>query len=223
MKPLLKIVLFPLLSLIFSFNKSSNLGFMSPQVYKVGRVFVFRASFFDSKDELISQEHVKLKIIGGQMESDRNQFKARWEYEVYPDLDTNLTIGITENSKFVFLHQPRYQKYLFTEICGFPSVHLPLYENLKWKSSIKIPDDSEVYGDYQGWTVKTKSTVIGVSYLDLLDRDALKTWEIRTNSRHNKGANFAVFNFNEEFGFVRLYFKHYDQTSLLMELININQ
>lgn len=222
MKPLFKLVLVSFALVILSLNTSSNIGFMSPQIYKVGRVFVFKASFFDCEQQLISQEEVKLKIIGGQMELDSNQFKARWEYQVYPDLDTNLTIGITENSKFVFLHQPRYQKYLFTEICGFPSVHLPLYENLKWKSSIKIPDDSKVYGEYQGWTVKTKSKVMGVSYVSGIKNDSIKTWEIQTKSRHNQGVNFAVFNFNEEFGFVRLYFKHHDQTSLLMELVTVN-
>lgn len=219
----MKLFFYSLILLLFltSLYENPNSGLMPSKIYTVGRIFVFRASFFDSKNKLICQEEVKLKIIGGQKGSALNQFKARWEYEAYPNLDTNLTIGITEDSKFIFLHQPRDQKYLFTEICGFPSVHLPIYEKLNWQSTIKIPLDSDIYGEYQGWIVKTKSKVIGVSFINALQCDSLKTWEIHTKSKHRKGSNRSILNFNDEFGFVRMYFKHYDETSLIMDLLNI--
>lgn len=220
MRLILILVLLLFISAIAQDNQMFEEG---EHIYTKGKIFTFTSTFLDDLNEIVAEEKVMLHIIGGVKDKYTHQFKARWEYEAYPELNKEITIGIREDEKSIFLHQPRYGKYLFTEIAGFPSVQLPLYVGLKSKGVTKIPKNSDAYGPYQGWKVRSKTEVIGKAQVELPFCGKIETWKINVCSKHRKGRSSVTFFFNKDYGFVKMIFKDHSKSSLVMELIQIKE
>lgn len=133
------------------------------------------------------------------------------------DWISEVTEGIVENSKKVWMHPFRYHHYQFTEVAPFPKIKLPASIGNKWTVT--------VYG-YSGWgdwddsQTKSKYKIEGKENVDIRIGTLTDCWKIKAKSKNSKaGKSKLIYWYHEHYGFVKLEYTNFRKQKLIIELV----
>lgn len=206
-------------------------------IFKPCKEYVFKATFLDSHEKLISESQIKMMASGqrwdGQPEL-QDEVIVQYEYwqediakineyhinKIMSNRAWKKTIktGIIENTDQIWMHPFRDNQYVFTEVAPFPDVKFPLFTGKTW---------SEEFNIYKGWGDWNNSSG-NFNYL-VEAREDIQThfgrmedcWKIKSEATFPFGKSFLDFWFNEKLGFVKMNYVNYEAQKLNIELIEI--
>lgn len=206
-------------------------------VFKPCREYIFKATFLDSHEKLISESQIKMMASGRRWDIQpelQDEVIIHYEYrqedvEKINEYKINKTLsntvwtkknstGIIENVKQIWMHPFRANQFIFTEVAPFPEVKLPLNVGKSWTGQLNI---YKGWGDWNNssgnfiYTVETKE--------DIQTRfgQINNCWKIKSEATYPFGKSFLDFWFNEELGFVKMNYTNYGGQKLNIELIEV--
>ena len=208
------------------------------RVFKPCRQYIFHALYSDDKNNLISDEYIWLMATG---EGWQYQPESQDEVVIQYDFDTTRidqvnqfslnaklstknwvrheVTGVIENKQKTWMHPFRSNQYVFTEVAAFPMVKFPLEAGKTWDSNLNI---HQGWGKWSNTTVNNKYEVIGYETVET-EFKTLKAWHIRGRTLADFGDSVHDFWYNEDFGFVKMLVRNYENQVLSIELSSMKE
>ena len=192
------------------------------QIYTVPHQFIFNAVYYQKENNITSEEIITFTTTGLPWKADSQQVEGVWKYTAKKKTkklfvgqkslawtDSSPT-GVIENNDKTWLHPPRQNQYMLTEIAPFPECRKDYKTGQGFTTLLQINfgwgdwDGKEIYFDY-------KVTNITVNTGDTL-------WTIAASSELEKKKNTCTFIFNNKKGFTLLEYHFYNGDTLIMKL-----
>jgi hypothetical protein len=208
------------------------------RIFKPCREFIYSAKYWDSEYNLISDEHIWMMATGKSWDVQpelQNELIIQYDYneskvDIIRENGLNKellerewsrieTTGVIETEVEVFLHPFRQNQYVFTEVVGFPEMRSPIKEGKTWTANLNI---HEGWGDWENSTLKSTYQIIGLDSLEL-PFIKLEAWHVRVSTLAEFGNSKHDFWYNEEFGFVKMIIKNYEDQLLVFELEEVKE
>ncbi len=204
------------------------------RIFKAGKIYHYKAIYLASNNDTLSNSFVIMKTTGKRWEwQPEKQDLVYYEFPDYKadsiklsnhDINKELQLwknqtgeGVIENMEQVWMHPIRINQYKFTEIAPFPEVQLPLKKGKKWGNPLII---NEGWGEWNGQTIENTYKISGQTTFKLNDLK-IDCWIIKSVATCSLGKSKLTTYFNEEYGFVKMVYRNYENEKLVFELINI--
>lgn len=181
------------------------------------------------KKDTNSIDEIILKVKSGlspfiQNIPDYNQTVILYEYQTLNGkVEINEMTGIIENSKNIWVHPPRTDLFKILELNPFPYIKAPFEVGNKWNWKLNFGDhwsdkrwlawkgENENIYSYQIIKKAKISTKIG----------DLDCYIVESSAKSKLGTTKLTSYFNENFGFVKLYYTNIDSTKIVIELKSV--
>ncbi|MGQ1908229.1 hypothetical protein ACT3CE_00435 [Marinifilum sp. RC60d5] len=203
-------------------------------IFKKGRIHNYKATYLNSKGELLSQNEVNIHSTGERWEQQpEKQDLIYYEFPTYKSDSIKLSNyninkelqnwtgkqseGIIENVEEVWMHPIRVNQYKFTEVAPFPEVRFPLEKGKKWKSSLTI---NKGWGEWNNLEIANKYKITGRTKYTLSSLK-IDCWIIESTSKSSIGKSTLYSLFTNEYGFVKMVYRNYKKEKLIFELIKV--
>ena len=192
------------------------------QIYTAGKKFEFDIKYFQSRENQTTQETISLTITGRNWKHSEKQQEGIWTYFTKPTTEKKFekqktigwvkvdTTGMIENEEKVWLHPPRHNQYLLTEIAPFPD----------FRKNVKVGESYNVVlfigSGFGNWTDKKIKSMYVIKDIEQHSSDTL--WTIEASSQLNEETNSCKFIYSKRRGFVLLDYSFYNGDKLIMKL-----
>ena len=192
------------------------------QVYTANKKFEFDIKYFQSQENQSTQETIILTMTGKKWKRAESQLEGIWTYSTKSKTKKNFqkqktigwstvdTTGIIESEQKVWLHPPRHNQYLLTEIAPFPD----------FRKNLKVGDTYNVFlfigSGFGDWAEKKIKSSYIIKETKQQANDSL--WTIEASSKLDGKINNCKFIYSERRGFVLLDYNFYNGDSLTMKL-----
>jgi hypothetical protein len=202
--------------LLFIFDSWAN------QIFTQKKEFIYLVQYHQKELNLTTHEEVTLSITGNTWKSSADQKEAVWKYRTKSETQylfknqfslgwlSSDTTGILENDDRIYLHPPRHNQYLLTEIAPFPDFRIKKEVGEQYSSITFI---GKGFGQWEGKKVKC---TYSVSSMDKGIEDII--WKINANSEVEGKTNNCEFIVSNKRGFVSISYSFYNGDSMTMKL-----
>ncbi|MEM9324279.1 MAG: hypothetical protein AAGA85_01425 [Bacteroidota bacterium] len=201
------------------------------KVFADCRTWVYQARLWDADYNLLSSERIAVTATGRAWKPQPDlQDEIVIQYQLGPALGNKLRphminprldswtskehTGVIENDQYITMHPFRENFYAFTEVAGFPVVHLPVRVGQRWEDELRIFDG---WGDWSNMDVTTAYEVVAREEVTL-PYGQLPLWHLRAVTDIPLGRTVHDFWFHEQYGFVKFVIKNYAGQLLVIEL-----
>jgi hypothetical protein len=192
------------------------------QIFAHDTVIEYGIEYFQSKNQLKTEESIFLTITGRKWEKDKSQSEVIWTYHSRPETRRKFqdqfsigwfstdTTGVIENETKVWLHPPRHNQYSLTEIAPFPDFRKNLTKGDTYSSILYTGSG---FGVWDGRKIKSIYLVedVRIEHGDTL-------WTISAKSALNEDTNSCVFVFSLKKGFIALDYRFFDGDTMTMKM-----
>ncbi|MEP3388636.1 MAG: hypothetical protein ABJO02_10640 [Reichenbachiella sp.] len=204
-------------------------------IFKPCRQFIYEAKYWDEQYNLISNEKIWMMATGNDWEpqpESQDEIIIQYSYDeeeidrintfninnsISHHWENKATTGVIENSNNTWMHPFRQNQYNFTEIAPFPSVTFPLEDGRTWESFLNI---HEGWGDWSDTELKSHYQIIGKDTLHL-NIGTIEAWHISSIAYAAFGNTTHDFWYNNDYGFMKMIIKNYNNQLLKFELIEV--
>jgi hypothetical protein len=227
------------LAVLFTFIISTCFSQNNLVLFDTLNTYQYKALFINSIGDTISNERIIIYSSGLPWEAQTSQTLIKIFYETEEmalqrienpcykrkkKKKINRVIeertGAIETDSLIWLHPPRSNQYLYTEIAPFPQV-IPFKLDIgqSWESGTMFILFG--WGKFKG-RVKSSYEVVGKFNADYMQIQLQDCWEIKAYSDHNKlGKSFLSFIYQKEYGFLKLDYLFFDGNKIILELESI--
>ena len=208
------------------------------EIFKNETTLLYEATFI--QNEITIREQITLTIYNEPWQLDKNQKKCTYLYNpndsirliINPTIkkrkrlepltssgsSIEITTGMVDNERGLWMHPFRSKQYVYSEIAPFPEI---IYDKLnkgeKWDSKLIIPFG---WGRFNG-RVNSVYEVLGSIDFVYDNKTINNCWRIKAIGKHNKlGESYVDYIFNEEFGFLEINYNMFDGTKMVFKLIS---
>jgi hypothetical protein len=198
--------------------------FVTGQVYSADKKFEYDITYFQNQENLSTHETITLTMTGRKWKWSENQLEGVWTYFTKPKTEKKFqkqktigwlkvdTTGIIENENKVWLHPPRHNQYLLTEISPFPD----------FRKNLKIGDSYNMFlsigKGFGDWTDKKIKFSYVIKNIEQQSDDTL--WTTEASSQLDGKSNNCKFIFSEKKGFILLDYSFYNGDKLTIRLMD---
>lgn len=204
-------------------------------VFKPCRQYIYQAKYWDEEYNLISDELIWMMATGKDWEYqperqdeiiiqynfNEKKIEEIQKFNINKTLthswESSVTTGIIEDGNETLMHPFRQNQYGFTEVASFPYVSFPLEVGKAWNSKLNIHED---WGDWSGSTLENYYEVISIDSVEL-SIGILDGWHIRGNTYASFGNSQHDFWYNDQYGFIKMIVKNYQNQLLKFELVEV--
>jgi len=192
------------------------------QIYSGEQVFEYNTQYFQSKQNLKTEETIYLTITGRKWKNSEDQSEAIWNYKTKPETQKKFqnqfsigwlsadTTGIMENKDKIWIHPPRHNQYSLTEIAPFPDFRKNQKSGDTYFSLLHIGSG---WGEWTGKKVKTQYIIS-----DIKEEADDTFWTIKATSEIDSRYSSSEFILSGKKGFVSLEYNFYNGDKMTMVL-----
>jgi len=192
------------------------------QIYTADKKFDFDIKYFESRENEATQEIISLTITGRKWKHSEKQLEGIWTYFAKPTTKKKFqkqksigwfkvdTTGIIENEEKVWLHPPRHNQYLLTEIAPFPDFRKNLKVGESYSTVLMIGSG------FGNWADKKVKATYVIKDEKQQANDTL--WTIEASSQLDGEKNTCKFIFSAKRGFVLLDYSFYNGDTLTIKI-----
>lgn len=209
-------------------------------IYARGRTYEYKASYFSSDDQLLTESRVKLIATGNpwneqpdlqsavvcDYEFNADHKKRFSPHPLNPGLDrrwvNRVTTGVIEKPNWIWTHPIRENQFISTEVAPFPQVPLPLKVGQTYAANVPIPKTQ--WGKWGGNNIRSTYEVVARQKKEYPFCDGeIECWEVRAESTFQLGTSTLTVYFNEKYGFVEMHYKNYanERITFLLEEVTV--
>lgn len=203
-------------------------------VFKPCREYIYRARYWSTDFELVSDEYIWMMATGKAWAYDESQDEIAIQYStdtsnlneirkhsLNPEIDhlwrEGTVTGIVEDQNSTWMHPFRQNQYTFTEVAPFPQVNFPMEPGAEWTGGLNI---------YEGWGIWSDSRinstyqVIGYETIEL-EYGMLDAWHVKSVGTAPFGTSIHDFWYHMEYGFIKMVINNYAGQVLTFELVEV--
>lgn len=196
--------------------------FWDGQIFTHDKKLIYLIQYHFNELNITTNEKISLTITGNMWKKAAEQKEAIWQY--YTKSETKIlfsdqfslgwlstdTTGIIENDKRIWLHPPRNNQYLLTEIAPFPDFRK------KSKVGDQYSSITFIGSGFGPWDGKKVKSTYSITNIDKVIEDSL--WTIKAISEIEGEINNCEFIFSDKRGFILLSYSFFNGDSLTMKL-----
>jgi hypothetical protein len=196
--------------------------FWDGQIFTNDKNMIYLIQYHCNKLNVTTNEKISLIITGNMWKKVAEQKEAIWQYYTTPETkllfkdQSSLgwlsvdTTGIIENEKRIWLHPPRNNQYLLTEIAPFPDFRK------KSKVADQYSSITFIGLGFGPWDGKKLKSTYSITNIGKEIEDSI--WTINASSEIDGKTNNCEFIFSDKRGFISLSYSFFNGDSLTMKL-----
>ncbi len=194
------------------------------QVYNQEIIYTF--SYSIKKDGNKKSGKIYLGCLGKQCPiKEQKQMEIIWTSDKAELAKKNWNTGIIEDTKRIWMHPPRHDVFSILEYSPFPQIHFPIFVNKTWTWEL-LPGKNwvnEKYNVKASDIFKYKFTILeGSDIKSPISVSKLKCYKVYAKTTNRIKETSFVGLFNDKYGFLKMVFYNIDNSTIEMELINVD-
>ncbi|WBO85886.1 hypothetical protein [Hymenobacter yonginensis] len=194
----------------------------SEKIFTKNKEFIYAVSCYDDQRQLKATDTIALTSTGAVWESDSTQTKIGWGSRMANKTASTEWSGVRENTVGVWIHPPRFDRYVILRVSPFPEVKLPFVKGQEWDWELAVGEQwaNPAWGVWKGdMLVKSHYRAIGEQVVTTpLGRLACQ--RVAAVSRCSQGSSTLNLLFHPRYGFVELDYQTIDSKILKIRLLS---
>lgn len=151
--------------------------------------------------------------------SNKQEFEKRNANIKLERWNDEIETGVIENERKLWMHPFRENEFVYTEICPFPMVQLPLKIDNTWKTTLNIGNGWGIWSNKQ---IKKSYKCIGQEAF-FLKNEKVECWKIQAESDFDLGVSKLDYLYNENIGFVKMDYHIYNGDKIHFQLREVQK
>lgn len=209
------------------------------EIFKPCVTYIYKAKFFDKKNDLILQSQIKMMAVGKrwelqpsrqdevivQYEFKRKDRKIAEKYRInksLPDFEwiRDTKMGIIENENKIWMHPFRNNQFSFTEVAPFPEIKYPLEIGKTWTGNLTL---QEGWGDWDNSSGNFSYLIKKKEDITIPYGVVQGCYKVESKAKYPFGESLLDFWFHEKLGFVKFNYLNYEGQRSEIELMEVVQ
>jgi len=192
------------------------------RIFSHSKKFIYEVQYYSNELNITTNEIISLNITGNLWKRSSEHQEAIWQYNAKPNTElsfknqfslgwlTRDTTGIIENDKKFWMHPPRHNQYLLTEISPFPDFRKNCEVGDHYSSITYVGSG---LGPWEGKKVKCTYSIVK---FDKRNEDSV--WTIKAISEIEGKINNCEFIFSNKKGFTSMSYLFFNGDRMTMKL-----